>query len=120
MVRTEAIIITTLGDFRSKSQEKKKGEKTTNRKTALLALPTLRKVHERWNEGSSDGAVVRALALHRCDSGSIPPLDVICRLSLLLVLFSAPRGFSPGTPVFPSHQKSTFPNSNSIQISVDE
>jgi len=30
-------------------------------------------------------------------------------LSLLLVLFSAPRGFSPGTPVFPSPQKPTFP-----------
>ena len=26
----------------------------------------------------------------------------------LLVLFSAPRGFSPGTPVFPSPQKPTF------------
>ena len=37
-----------------------------------------------------------------------------CGLSLLLVLFSAPRGFSPGTPVFPSPQKPTFPNSNSI------
>ena len=40
--------------------------------------------------------------------------DVICGLSLLLVLFLAPRGFSPGTPVFPSPQKPTFPNSNSI------
>ena len=30
-----------------------------------------------------------------------------------MVLF-APRGFSPGTPVFPSPQKPTFPNSNSI------
>ena len=30
------------------------------------------------------------------------------------VLFSAPRGFSPGTPVVPSPQKPTFPNSNSI------
>jgi len=26
----------------------------------------------------------------------------------LLVLYSAPRGFSPGTPVFPSPQKPTF------------
>ena len=39
---------------------------------------------------------------------------VICGLSLLLVLFSVPRGFSPGPPVFPSPQKPTFPNSNSI------
>ena len=53
-------------------------------------------------EGSRDGAVVRALAL-------------ICGLSLLLVLFSAPRVFSPGTPVFRSPQKPTFLNSNSIR-----
>ena len=32
----------------------------------------------------------------------------------LLVLSLAPRGFSPGTPVFPSPQKPTLPNSNSI------
>ena len=37
----------------------------------------------------------------------IPALGVISRLSLLL-LYSAPRGFSPGTPVFPSSQKPTF------------
>ena len=28
-------------------------------------------------------------------------VDAICGLSLLLVLFVAPRGFSPGTPAFP-------------------
>ena len=37
----------------------------------------------------------------------IPGSDVTCGLSLL-VLYSAPRGFSAGTPVFPSHQKPTF------------
>ena len=58
---------------------------------------------------SRDGAVVRALAFHQCGPGSIPGLDVTCGLSLLLVLFSAPRGFSPGTPVFPSPQKPTPP-----------
>ena len=52
--------------------------------------------------GSRDGAVVRALASHQCVPGSIPAPGVICGLSLLLVLYSAPRGFSPGTPVFPS------------------
>ena len=31
----------------------------------------------------------------------------MCVLSLL-VLFSVPRGFSPGTPVFPPPQKQTF------------
>ena len=34
-------------------------------------------------------------------------------LSLLLVLYSAPRDFFPGTPVFPSPQKQAFLNSNS-------
>ena len=48
-------------------------------------------------------------------AGSIPGLDVICGLSLLLVLFSAPRGFFPGTTVFPSPQKPTFLNSNSFR-----
>ena len=64
--------------------------------------------------GSRVGAVVRALASHQCVPGSIPGPGVICGLSLLLVLYSAPRGFSPGTPVFPSHQKPTLLNSNSI------
>ena len=41
-------------------------------------------------------------------------IDAICGLSLLLVLSLAPRGFSPGTPVFSSPQKPTFSNSNSI------
>ena len=49
----------------------------------------------------------RALAFHQCGPGSIPGLGVISGLSLL-VLYSAPRGFSPGTPVFPSPQKLTF------------
>ena len=49
----------------------------------------------------------RALAFHQCGPGSIPGLGVISGLSLL-VLYSAPRGFSPGTPVFSSPQKLTF------------
>ena len=47
-------------------------------------------------------AVVRARASHQCGPGSIPGVDAICVLSLLLLLSLAPRGFSPGTPVFPS------------------
>ena len=54
-----------------------------------------------------DGVVVRALASHQCDLGSIPRLGVICGFSLL-VLYSALRGFSLGTPVFTSPQKPTF------------
>ena len=63
---------------------------------------------------------MRALASHQCCPGlipgSTPVLAVICGLSLLLILFSVPRGFSPGTLVFPSPQKPTIPNSNSIWI----
>ena len=66
--------------------------------------------------GSRDGAVVRALASHQCGPGSIPGLGFICGLSLLLVLVLAPRGFSPGTLVFPSPLKPTLLNSNSIWI----
>ena len=58
-------------------------------------------------EGSRVGAVVRALTFHQCVPGLIPGPGVICGLSLL-VLYSAPRGFSPGTPVFPFPQKPTF------------
>ena len=68
--------------------------------------------------GSTDGAVARALAFHQCVPGSIPGPGVICGLSLLLVLFLAPRGFSPGTLVFPSPQKTTFPNCNYIRSGI--
>ena len=68
-------------------------------------------MREEWGR-SRDGAVVRALASHQCVPGLIPGPGVICELGLLLVLYSAPRGFSPGTPVFPSPQKPTFPISN--------
>ena len=52
--------------------------------------------------GSKIGAVVSALVSHQCGPGSNPGVDAICRLSLLLILSFAPRGFSPGTPVSPS------------------
>ena len=56
--------------------------------------------------GVRAGAVVRPLAFHQCGSGSIPRLNAwLCGLSLLLVLYSAPRGSSPGKLVFPSPQK---------------
>ena len=70
--------------------------------------------------GARDGTVVRALASHQCGPGSNPGVDAICGLSLLLILSLAPRGFSPGTPVFPSPQNPTFPNSSSIRNWVDE
>ena len=81
--------------------------------------------HLKWRPddrlwGARNGAVVRALASHQCGSSSNPGVDFICGLSLLLVLSLASRGFSPGTPVFPSPQKPTFPNSNSTRNQVDE
>ena len=46
--------------------------------------------------------MVRARASHQRGPDSIPGVDAICGLSLLLILSLAPRGFSPGTPVSPS------------------
>ena len=44
--------------------------------------------------------------------------DAICEMSLLLVLYFAPRGFfSPCTPVLLTPQKPTFPNFNSTRNS---
>ena len=52
--------------------------------------------------GGKGGVVARALASHQRGLGSNPAIDAICGLSLLLVLSLALRGFSLGTPVFPS------------------
>ena len=57
---------------------------------------------------------MRALTSHQCGLSLYLGVAGICGLSLLLVLSLAPRGFSPGTPVFPSPQEPTRPNSNSI------
>ena len=72
--------------------------------------------------GSKGGTVVRALASHQCGPGSTPGVNTIIwvSISLLLVLSLAPRGFSPGTLVFSSPQKQTFPNSKSTRNQVDE
>ena len=74
----------------------------------------INKIHDTYlkrrtarSEGEQGWRSGRALAFHQCGPGSIPGLGVISGLSLL-VLYSAPRGFSPGTPVFPSPQKLTF------------
>ena len=72
-------------------------------KTPLLKLPTA------WEgNGGAYGAVVRARASHQCGPGANPGAGAMCGLSLLLVLSFSPRGFSAGTPVFPSAQKPTF------------
>ena len=70
--------------------------------------------------GSKESAVVRALASLQCGPGSNRGVDAICGLSLLLVLSLSLRGFSPGTPVFPTPQKPIFPNSYSTKNQVEE
>ena len=54
------------------------------------------------------------------EAHSIPRPGVMSGLSLLFVgsLLCSER-FSPGTPVFPSTQKRTFPNSNSTLEGTD-
>ena len=79
----------------------------------LNSAETKTKIRQRQVSGKG-GAMVRVLSSHRCRPGSNPGVDAIYGLSLLLVLPFAPRGFSPGTPVSPSPQKPTLPNSNSI------
>ena len=60
--------------------------------------------------GSSDGAVVRALASHQCVPRATPGPGAICGLSLLLALVLA-RFFS-GSSSFPSNtSKFQIPNS---------
>ena len=66
-----------------------------------------------WEKIAVQGAGI-ALASHQCGPGLTPGPSVTCGLSLLLVLVLAPTGFSRGAPVFPSPQKPTHPNSNSI------
>ena len=58
--------------------------------------------------GSKDRSLVRLQVSHQCDPGSNPSVDAVRGLSLLLVLFFDPGGFSPGTPVFPCPRNQHF------------
>ena len=69
---------------------------------------------------NGESAVVRAFTSYQCGAGSNRGVDSIFGLSLVLAFSFAPRGFSPGTPVFASPYKQTFPNSNSTRNQVDE
>ena len=64
------------------------------------------------------GAVVRALFFHQCGLSSIPGHGVIMWFLFVVGSLCAPRCFSSGTPVFPSPQKPTFLNPNSIGNSM--
>ena len=76
-----------------------------------------------WWGGGGEGwrvRMVQSTCLPQKRPGFKSQCRSICGLSLLLVLSRAPRGFSPGTLVFHSPQKPTFPNSNSTRNQVDE
>ena len=84
---------------------------------SVLSLASLKRFmvgEQGW--GARNGAVGGALASYQYGLGSNPRVDTICGLKFLLVL----RGFSPVTPVFPSPQKPTVPNSNSTRNKVAE
>ena len=77
----------------------------------VLLKVVLLKVKTHKN-GNRFGAVVRALAFHQCVPGSIPGLGAISGLSLL-VLYSAPKSFSPiysGFPLFKNQNLIWFEN----------
>ena len=63
---------------------------------------------------SRDGAV--EIALHQCVPGVASGLVAMWVKFVveLLLRYSAPRGFSPGSPAFPFPQKPSFLHSNSI------
>ena len=56
-----------------------------------------------WVSFHTNASSLELKTFEICGPGSICALAVISGSSLL-VLYSAMRGFSPGTPVFPSHQ----------------
>ena len=67
------------------------------------------------SQESKGGAVVRALTFLQCGLGSNLGINTIIMWVVIIclpVLSFTPRGFSPGTPVFPSRQKPTLSNSN--------
>ena len=73
----------------------------------VAALPHKHRVEQGWRSSQST-------RLSPIWPGLKSRLRLHMLVDLLLVLSFAPRGFSPGTLVFPSPQKPTLPNSNSI------
>ena len=83
---------------------------TNQRSLVEVSCTSLGKYSAKTNDNEYLGAGWRSgesSTSHLCGPGSIPRLGVICGLSLL-VLYSAPRGFSAGPSIFPSLQKPTF------------
>ena len=63
--------------------------------------------------GARDGAVVRALASHRCGSVSNPGVDAICGLSFVVGFLPCSERFFSGYSDFPLSSK---PNSSKFQF----
>ena len=78
---------------------------TMYRTTQFLKL--LREMGEQgWSILTMDGTMARELSFQECGLGSVPRLGIIHVSGLsLLTLYSAPKGLSPGTPVFPFPKK---------------
>ena len=93
------------------------GEVSNSSKPYSRYLPSLHAHKDCWDKCKA-AAVARALASHQCGPGSNPGVHATCRLSLLLVLFLASTGYSPGTAASLSPQKPTFSNSIFDQESV--
>ena len=95
------------------NRQKRKHNKTSSiysfaKKNWIIIQDKARHITPTKFTRSRDGAVVRALASHKCVPGSIPGPGVICGLSLSLVLVLAPRVF---------FGFSGFPPSSKINIS---
>ena len=109
-----SIILQVCNNIKTKRKAKQYNKLTREREIGTSQnVPLLKLMSD--NLGSKGGAVMTAIASHQCGLGSNPGGDaIICGLSLLLVLSLAPRGFSLGTPVFPS--VSLKPNTSKIPI----
>ena len=116
MMVTEPVNRLSSREWGEKGAERKKRRGKTERKGESVNYEVVFSLTEYLGHGSRDGAVVRALASHQCVPGSIPGPGVICGLSLLLVFFLAPKGFSPGTPVYHSPQET---NISKFQLDLD-
>ena len=66
---------------------------------------------KKYLSGSKGGAVVRAIASRQCGPRSNPSVDAMWTMWVEFVVGSL---LLRGTPVFPSPQTPTLPNSNSI------
>ena len=73
----------------------------------VIMLFIIRRETDKGSRGGACGESTRLPSV--CGSGLNPGVNAVSGLSLLLVFFFVPRGFSPSCPDFPSTQKLAFP-----------